>query len=126
MDVLQTIKDLIEMVGGAEAQSYVVRGAKVTCSKGTSPSQLDLPRCHGVYLQDKPQLNIMDYQPGANIMPFGTCLKPGLPPCSPSILGPWTDGKKDVLIEEQQALLNTSVNFCVQGGVIKITKDGQE
>jgi hypothetical protein len=125
MDVLQSIKSLIEM-GGAGGKSYVVRGAKTSCSKGTSPSQLDLPRCHGVYIQDKPQLNIMDYQPCSNIMPFGSCMRPGMPPCTPSISGPWTSGKENVLIEDQQALLNTSINFCVQGGVIKITDDGQE
>lgn len=125
MNVLEALQGLIP-IGGAEAESYVVRGAKMSCSKGTSSSQLNLPQCHGVYLKDKPQLTIMDYKPGANIMPFGNCMRPKMPPCKPGISGPWAKGKADVLIDGQQALLSTSTNFCTQGGVIKITDDGQE
>lgn len=33
---------------------YLVRGAVLACRAGSSPSQLNLPRCHGVYAKTRP------------------------------------------------------------------------
>ena len=123
LEVLGPIQSLKE-IDGTGSDSYVVRGAKTRCSLGTSSSHLDLKTCHGVYLHDKPQMNVMDFIPEANIQPFGTCLV-SKAPCTPAITGPWQQGKNNVLIEGQPALLNTSTNFCTMGGIITITNNGQ-
>ncbi len=123
MDVEDSIRSLKE-IDGAGNESYVVRGAKTRCSQGSEPSRLNLPQCHGVYLREKPQLNIMDFQPMINIRPFGYCRAQN-GPCTPVVLGPWQLGKDNVLIDEQNALLNKSINFCARGGEITITDDGQ-
>jgi hypothetical protein len=108
---------------GAE-KTYVVHGAKMSCTSGSSASLLVIPNSHGVYLKGQPQLNIKDYKPGSNIKPFGTCKKlKG--PCSPAT-SPWIGGKEDVLIEGAPALLNTCINACKVGGAISITDDGQK
>lgn len=111
---------------GAEGnESYVVRTAKLKCSKSDTPSRLDLPQCHGIYLRKKPQMNIMDYTPIQNITSFGRC-KATRGQCVPEVQQPWSKGKDDVLINGSPALLNTSVNYCLHGGEITITDDGQE
>lgn len=116
------IGKIVEAQGG-QAKSYVVRGAKTKCTLGSSSSWLNMPCSHGVYLRGQPQLNIMDYVPNANIVPFGKCKK--RQKCSPNTT-PWIEGKNDVLIENQPALLNTSTSTCSHGGIITITNDGQE
>ncbi|TCO68074.1 DUF4280 domain-containing protein [Marinisporobacter balticus] len=45
--------------------------------------------------------------------------------CTPIINMPWIGGKKDVLIEDQKALLNTCTLTCIYGGRITITHSGQ-
>ncbi|MCE5286144.1 MAG: DUF4280 domain-containing protein [Pelosinus sp.] len=104
--------------------SYVFRGATLECNKGSTPSRLDMPCSHGVYREEKPQVNILDFKPKVNIMPFGSCsIKGG--PCVPET-APWVDGKDDVLVEEQPALLSKSTTSCAVGGKIRIVEDGQE
>lgn len=126
----------------AEQKSYVVAGAIVSCPYGTKMTRLTMPNSHGVYVKDKPQMNVNDYQGVTNIQPFGQCfsmmnpavaaatqtngdiLKPQ--PCTPIIQMPWQGGKTDVLIEGAPALLNTCTNMCLYAGDIKIEDDGQE
>jgi hypothetical protein len=104
--------------------SYVFRGATLECNKGSTPSLLDMPCSHGVYREEKAQVNIQDYIPMVNIMPFGVCsITDG--PCTPAT-APWVDGKNDVLVENQPALLSKSTTSCSVGGKIRIVKDGQE
>jgi hypothetical protein len=124
MEVTASIRSLKEIDGDVD-KSYVVRGAQMRCSLGSMPSRLNLPKCHGVYLKDKPQINIMDHKPFYNIRSFETC-KGRKGPCVPSTPSPWVEGKDDVLIDRQPALLNTSILFCTNGGTIRIADDGQE
>jgi len=123
MEVTATIRSIKE-VDAVSDKSYVVRAAKTRCTFGSEPSRLDLPFCHGIYLKDKPQLNIMDCKPLVNIFTFGRCKKRGA--CMPSVATPWIQGKEDVLLNGQPALLNTSMIACLEGGIIRITDDGQE
>jgi len=106
------------------ATSYVFRGATLECDKGNKPSLLDMPCSHGVYRDGKPQVNIQDFKPMVNIMPFGRCSKRN-GPCKPDT-AVWIGGKEDVLVEGQPALLDNSKTTCAVGGKIKIIKDGQE
>jgi CDGSH-type Zn-finger protein len=136
-----TRPDIVEQDGGGAEPSYVVAGAILSCSCGTQLNRLKTPYCHGVHLKEKAQLNVEDRMPMIHIMPFGNCtsrLNPSVltgqfdiegvqkAPCIPVITTPWIDGKTDVLVEGQPALLSTCVNQCIHGGRIVIEDDGQE
>ena len=103
---------------------YVVRGAQVKCNKGSSSTNLNLPKSHGVYINDKPVLNDSDRAAGTNVMPFGRC-KILKGPCSPSLASKWDKTKLNTLIKGQPALMSNSVLSCTIGGAIKIESDGQ-
>ena len=127
---------------GAEQRSYVVAGAKLSCSQGDQISILAMPQSHGVYVKNKAQMNTMDYKPYVNIQPFGLCHTLSNPsvaaataanngvltpmPCTPVVTMPWINGKDDQLIEKQPALINQSINMCLYCGTIKVEDDGQE
>ncbi|MFW5433397.1 DUF4280 domain-containing protein [Paenibacillus apiarius] len=105
--------------------SYVVRGATIRCDCGTDPGVLNLPTCHGVYIKEKPVMNITDSLPQSNISCFGFCKKTN-DLCIPLICAKWTDGKEDVLLDNEPALLSKSKLTCLRGGVISIETDGQD
>lgn len=107
----------------AQAPTYVVRGAELTCSEGTLPSSLNLPQSHGVYIKDKPLMNVTDCVAEKNIGLFGFCKKTD-DVCQPELCGIWSDGKEDLLIDEQPALLDRATLICSLGGIISIAKDG--
>lgn len=125
--------DELEVKGGG-LQSYVVVGATLSCTQGDQTSKLSTPYSHGVFLRGKPLLNIMDYKPYVNILPFGLCCSsqnPGVVaangpvPCTPMITMPWINGKDDQLIEKFPALINKSTNMCIYCGTIRVEDDGQ-
>ncbi|BFH17780.1 DUF4280 domain-containing protein [Paenibacillus melissococcoides] len=127
--------------GSGDKKSYVVAGAILKCSFGTQPTRLKTPLSHGVYIKNKAQMNIKDYKPGVNIIHFGNCSSPDNPavqnsslvdvfgvkkaPCIPLINMPWLNGKSDVLVENEPALLNTCTTRCIHCGLIQIENDGQ-
>lgn len=108
----------------------VVMGAKLNCPAGSAPSNLIvLPRstmCGG-----KPAANIMDKNPFANILPFGTCqiltsAALGVPtPCVPAIAAPWSPGSSTVKVDGMPALIDSDTCICTIGGSITITDAGQ-
>ncbi|GEB35757.1 MULTISPECIES: DUF4280 domain-containing protein [Brevibacillus] len=108
-----------------EEYSYVVRGATAKCSQGTDPGVLNLPTCHGVYSRGKPVMNVADHASGANIGCFGFCKLTGSQ-CVPQTPEKWTDGKEDVLVDNEPALLSKSRLVCTASGIITIDKDGQD
>lgn len=138
---MSLLKDINIVAKTGEKQSYVVAGAILSCSFGDKFNRLKMPFSHGVYIKGKPQMNIMDYVPNVNIMPFGKCSSLSNPsvasataanngvltpqPCTPMTTMPWIDGKTDVLVEGQPALLNKCTNCCLYAGIIKIEDDGQ-
>ncbi|CAI8959740.1 conserved hypothetical protein [Brevibacillus sp. IT-7CA2] len=101
-----------------------------------------MPFSHGVFVKGKPQMNIMDFVPNVNIMPFGKCNNLKNPvvasataanngvltlmPCTPVMTMPWIDGKPDKMVGGHLALLNKSTNMCFHCGLIKIEDDGQD
>lgn len=127
---------------GDEQRSYVVAGAKLSCSKGNQVSTLNMPISHGVYTKNKAQMNTMDFKPYENIQPFGLCHSLANPtvaaataanngvltpkPCTPMITMPWINGKVDQLIDNHPALTNQSTNMCLYCGTIRVEDDGQE
>jgi len=52
---------------------YVVHGAKIHCTYGSTWGRLIVPKSHGVFLRQKAQLNKMDCKAMENITPMGIC-----------------------------------------------------
>lgn len=104
---------------------YLVRGAILGCSAGSSPSQLNLPLCHGVYAKKHPMMNQMDYAANANVMPFGKCAVTDKA-CSPAIGGPWLKEHKKTVVTNAPAITMESFLVCTKGGLIEPRTSGQE
>ncbi|GED57073.1 hypothetical protein AA984_12280 [Brevibacillus formosus] len=139
---MPNIEGITVQKSNAERKSYVVVGAILSCSSGSQLSRLKMPFSHGVFVKGKPQMNIMDFVPNINIMPFGKCSSLKNPavasataanngvltpmPCTPVMTMPWMDGKPDKMVGGHPALLNKSTNMCFHCGLIKIEDDGQD
>lgn len=73
----------------AETQCiYVVRGAKMHCNCGSHIRMLNLPRSHGVYINDHPMVHQLDCIVGDNynISTFGVCQSAEGQPDTPTVL----------------------------------------
>lgn len=73
---LQAIFDEIEVEDGDSIEfPYLVRGAQLMCTCGTHKRKLNLPLCHGVYVEGKPLVHEEDCEVGddKNIPAFGIC-----------------------------------------------------
>lgn len=123
------------------ADSYVCSKAKIKCSCGDKISTLTVFPDRTIWLTGEPQANISDHISMRNIAPFGKCHTTAYPatgsataaahgkltpmPCVPNTPFPWMNGKNDVLLKGQPALLKSSSCKCVWGGTITFTYDGQ-
>ena len=106
--------------------TYVVEGATLRCTFGSSPSILQIPTDRGIYRRGKREANVADHVGGVNIMSHGSCRRSLPPPaCIMGTTSKWVRGKDDVHVDGEHALLNTSINFCSCGGVVHIVHDGQ-
>lgn len=139
---MANIEDIQVQMPSGEKKSYVVAGAILSCSQGSQLSRMKMPVSHGVFAKGKPQMNVMDFKPLDNIMPFGKCSSLSNPavaqataanngvltpmPCMPVLTMPWLDGKTDKLVDGFPALLNKSTNMCLHCGQIKVEDDGQD
>lgn len=123
------------------SKSYVVETAKLQCGCGSQESALKVPVDHKTDINDKHQANIKDHKPNLNVQSFGLCGSMANPevaaataanwgnlkkmPCKPVTLTPWIDGKSDVLLDREPALLSTSILNCRWSGTIRIIDCGQ-
>lgn len=123
------------------ADSYVTSNAVLRCCFGDQPSKLKVLPSRTVKLTEEPAANISDHIYKVNIPPFGKCHTLGFPPtkaatiankgrltpqpCIPNTMSKWQGGKNDYLIENQPALLRSSICRCAWGGIITIESDGQ-
>ena len=105
------------------ATSYVVDGATLKCSLGGTCT-LKVPPGRKTFIQGKPQANVDDYST-KSIPKFSFCSIPKSKRCTPSLRGPWKNGKNDVIIEGAPALMHKSKIMCGRGGVISIQKHNQ-
>lgn len=113
-------------VQGSGSGAYVVEGATLSCSLGSSLIKLQIPKDHLVYINGKRRANIADHLGGENILSFGSCKRAYPPPsCIMATVMKWINGKESVLIDGEPALTDKSVNLCACGGVIRIVDDGQ-
>ncbi len=121
--------------------SYVVEGAKLKCSFGSSSSKLKISVKHDALINDKTQGNMMDHTSMTNICSFGLCSSVANPdvakataacngvlqkmPCKPNTRSPWLFCKTDVLVDNLPAILKSSKLICMWCGVIEVEDDGQ-
>ena len=126
----------------SNSDSYVCSKAKIKCSYGDKISTLTVFPDRTISLTGEFQANISDHLSMQNIAPFGKCHTTSYPatgsataaahgkltpmPCVPNTPFPWMNGKNDVLLKGQPALLKSSSCKCIWGGVITITNDGQK
>ncbi|NRT72216.1 DUF4280 domain-containing protein [Clostridium beijerinckii] len=122
---------------------YIVRGAKMKCTKGTHKRKINLPLGHGAYVNGYPMMNKKDNEAEKNIKYFGICnggceegediyligedgiqLPPGKK-CKVTILDDWMNAKEDTLVEGEAALTLDSKLTCIYGGIISFVTDGQ-
>lgn len=107
----------------ADNACYIVRGAKMKCSKGSKLVRINLPASHGSYVNGKPMMVKTDRVVGANIGKFGFCEGAS---CKVKILGDWMKYKEDTLVGGYGALTTQSVLVCAYGGIIRFISDGQD
>ena len=70
-------------------------------------------------------MNVNDFVPMMNILPFGLCKNmpqtpAGPPPCVPAVVSPWKKGDKHFQIAGADALTKESFVTCTFGGKIEI------
>ena len=111
----------------------VVAGATLQCTCGSAPAKLIVMSQTLTTIEDKLAATVLDFKPGANIPPFGTCnvltaAALGVPvPCAMVPAGPWQPGSTtQVKIGEQLALLSTDKLMCSVPGVISVVDPGQQ
>lgn len=97
---------------------YIVRGAFMKCSKGSSLCQMDLDFGRGEYSQDQPMMNDEDTIVGINISNFGICSITG-EACEPAPAKRWSKPHPKTTVSEKPALTGASYLICGKGGVIR-------
>jgi hypothetical protein len=120
---------------------WVVDGAVMACTMGTTPAQLGVLPRHMADVEGHPKATIMDHQPQVNIRPFGMCISPANPqvaaataaaagvltpqPCMPMTSSPWMPGNMVVSLGGEPGLDDTCTCMCNWMGTIGITFAGQ-
>lgn len=100
----ERMKQLLKDMGLEEGETmefpYLVRGAQLCCTCGTHKRKLNLPLCHGVYIENNPAVHEEDCKVGddGNIAAFGICESEGHPVHAPGRKGEY---KKIMLVSEE-------------------------
>lgn len=130
---------------------YLVRGALLACQYGSHPRRLNLPQCHGIYIEEKPMIRGNDCVVDDNISYFGICScetppdnaeKVSLVPysedgnatgtvtgkkCCPYIVGEWRGISENVKVSgNEHGVTMDSFLVCRCGGLIQPLTSGQE
>jgi hypothetical protein len=111
----------------------VVMGATLQCTCGTAHAKLMVNSQTQATIDNKLAATIRDFQPGANILLFGTCkiltaAALGVPtPCAMVPVGPWQPGSTSrFTVADIPVLLSTDKLNCAIPGVISVVNPGQE
>ncbi len=78
----QQIAEYLKNHTESQKMEYLVRGALLKCSCGTHARQLNLEKCHGVYVGEHPLVHSLNCETGEekNITFFGVCKAASPPP----------------------------------------------
>ena len=95
---------------------YLVSGAKLKCTFGTVPGNLNVVVPNGVTIGGKNIATMTDCIPMVNIGCFGKCnLVPAAPkPCTPA--GVWMNTNNNTVVNEIPTLTKDSYMICMAGG----------
>lgn len=130
---------------------YLVRGALLACQYGSHPRRLNLPKCHGIYIEEKPLMREDDCLLDENISYFGVCSCQTPPEgaqtislapygeeqigsgtitgkkCCPHIIGTWRGISEQVKLSgDMHGISMDSFLVCKCGGLIQPFTSGQE
>ena len=121
--------------------SFVVSGASIQCSMGTTPGTLMATSQQTVLMNGKPAATVRDVVPITSVTPCGMCTSLANPtvasataaalgvltpmPCVPAPAGIWVGGSAGVMAGGMPCLTNTATLTCAYGGSIRILSPGQ-
>ncbi|QDU62414.1 hypothetical protein Pan216_32810 [Planctomycetes bacterium Pan216] len=106
----------------------VCDGATCMCALGDAPGILSVTSQEVVTINGTPVATIMDFDPIANITPFGTCATLtaaalGVPtPCVPATSSPWMPGSIVQTVNDLPVLTIPATLECDIGGMIMIVE----
>ncbi len=123
---LADITEMFVICKGINMAEYVVSGARISCTFGTTPATLNVVVPKGVTLGGKNIATSVDCVPLVNIGCFGKCnVVPAAPkPCTPG--GVWMNTSMTVKACEIPVLTKDSCMMCAAGGgMISIKSSGQ-
>ncbi len=119
----------------------VVDGAQLSCSFGTSPSNLTVLPTSPATGGGKAVASIMDNKPFLNVKPFGQCSSVANPmviaataaalgvltpqPCIPNTVAPWIPGNPKVTLAQIPAVDKSCTLMCLWAGVIQVSDPKQ-
>lgn len=106
---------------------YVVDGAILCCTLGTSTATLKVPKHRHIKIAGKLMANCSDVNLGQQcIGSFGNCYRSSPPPpCIYTITIPWQSIKDDVFAAKHEGVLENSWTMCNCGGRVSIIEPGQ-
>ena len=115
--------------------SFVVSGASIQCSMGTTPGTLMATSQQTVLMNGKPAATVRDVVPitsGTSLanptVASATAAALGVltpMPCVPAPAGIWVGGSAGVMAGGMPCLTNTATLTCAYGGSIRILSPGQ-
>ncbi|HET8735296.1 MAG TPA: DUF4280 domain-containing protein [Pricia sp.] len=106
------------------ARSYVVEGARLQCTLGTSPGKLKVVSQQKLTVQGKLKATNKDKLLEPPFFGSCTCKSPS-PPCSP-VFQEWQVPSKKASMGDMTFLMDDSKIQCIQGGTISIQDVNQD
>ncbi|MFO0630247.1 MAG: DUF4280 domain-containing protein [Polyangiales bacterium] len=121
---------------------YLVEGAQLRCTMGTSPARLAVtPSPFPLRVGGASVARVSDITPGANVPPFGMCQSPANPqvaaataaamgaltpmPCVPVITAPWSPGATHTTVGGVPAAREDATCACAWAGTVAVDDPAQ-
>ena len=104
------------------SRNYVIDGAMVQCSMGSSPGKIKVTSQQKIFIMGKLKATDQD----RILMPTcGSCnISSPPPPCVPQ-LQPWKNTGRKVTMGTKKFIMNDSFTMCSKGGMIRIMNHAQ-
>ena len=108
----------------------------IKCSFGLAPGTLMVLPAKMINAGNMPVLNMTEFSPFVNILPFGMCTSPANPavaaamgapmPCVPTTIAPWSPPNPKVMFKNIPSVTLSAMCNCAFGGVITMVNPGQQ